>query len=174
VARKLPWVERPFNFDFPVEIFPDIIERLRGTPARIEDRVRGVSTSVLTRRQGDTWSIQENIGHLLDLETLHLGRLDDYEAGLGVLRGADVSNRKTHEANHNGRALGELLGDFRRERAAFVARVEALDDSDFARTALHPRLQIPMRLVDCLVFCACHDDYHLARMTELLKLFGAR
>ena len=29
-----PWFERKFDFGFPVEKYPDIIERLRGTPAR--------------------------------------------------------------------------------------------------------------------------------------------
>jgi hypothetical protein len=36
---------------------------------------------VLIRCQGDTWSIQEHAGHLLDLGSLDLARLDDYAAG---------------------------------------------------------------------------------------------
>src|SRR5262245_51963108 len=105
---KLRWIERKFNFDFPLGLYPDIIERVRGTPARIEDRVRDVPGSILTRRHENTWSIQENIGHLLDLEALHLGRLDDYAAGAQALRAADMTNRATHEARHNDRPLLEL------------------------------------------------------------------
>ena len=40
-----------------------------------------------------------------------------------------------------------------------------------ARTALHLRLNIPMRLVDMILFQAEHDDYHLARSGELARLF---
>lgn len=36
---KWPWIQRTFSFDFPVTKFPDILERVRGTPARIEERV---------------------------------------------------------------------------------------------------------------------------------------
>src|SRR5437763_1973193 len=116
---KLRWVERKFNFDFPLGLYPDVIERVRGTPARVEDRVRDLPTSILTRRHENTWSIQENIGHLLDLEELHLGRLDDYAANAETLRAADMSNRATHEACHNERSLVELVGAFRQERGRF-------------------------------------------------------
>ena len=57
---KWPWIDRKFSFDFPVSKFPDLIERWRGTPARLEDRVAGLSRDVLIRRTGDGWSIQEN------------------------------------------------------------------------------------------------------------------
>jgi hypothetical protein len=172
VGAKLPWTERRFNFDFPVSLFPDVIERVRGTPARVEDRVRGLSPDTLTRREGDAWSIQENVGHLLDLEPLDAGRLEDYLRGASVLRAADMGNRRTHEAGHNARPIGALLAQFRAGREALVARLASLADDDFARTALHPRLQVPMRMVDWLTFVAAHDDYHLARVSELIRLFG--
>jgi hypothetical protein len=36
---------------------------------------------------------------------------------------------------------------------------------------LHPRLNQPMRVVDLLFFVAEHDDYHLARISELIREF---
>ena len=42
-----PWINRKFNFDFPVALYPNILVRFRGTPARLEDAVRGLS------RRGD-------------------------------------------------------------------------------------------------------------------------
>ena len=68
---RWPWVERKFNFDFPPEKFPDLLERVRGTPARVEDIVRGLPRDVLTRTDGPGWSIQQNIGHLTDLPPPH-------------------------------------------------------------------------------------------------------
>src|SRR5918996_1626232 len=109
------WTDRTFRFDLPVEMFPVVIERLRGAAPRIEDKIKGLPAEVLTRRDGDSWSIQEHIGHLLDLDELHIGRLDDYLAGAEVLRAADMTNRKTWEGRHNERPLAELLRDFRRE-----------------------------------------------------------
>ena len=98
------WFERRFALGMPVEAFPDVLERLRGTPLRVSERTSDVPDAVLTERRGEAWSIQENVGHLADLETLWLGRLDDLGNGLGTLRPADLQNRATWEANHNARA----------------------------------------------------------------------
>jgi hypothetical protein len=173
VGTKLPWFERRFNFDFPVTVYPDVIERIRGTPARVEDRLKNLRHETLTRQDGDTWSILENVGHLLDLEPLDAGRLEDYANGLAVLRTADLTNRRTHEAKHNDTPPATVLARFRAGREELVKRLESFGEADFARTAVHPRLNVPMRLVDWLTFVACHDDYHLARVAELIRLFGA-
>src|SRR3989475_12833036 len=77
MIRKQPWFERQFPPGLPVDLFPVIVERLRGTPARLEDRLSSLPVSVLTRRSGSTWSSQENAGHLLDLEPLWLSRGED-------------------------------------------------------------------------------------------------
>lgn len=163
------WFERRFEFDSPNTLFPNIVERVRGTPARVEERVRGVATSTLTRRVNETWSIQENVGHLLDLEPLWLTRAGDLAAGAAVLAAADLDNRKTHQANHNALPLASILEAFRRERGRFVAVLDRADAALLERTALHPRLQSPMRLIDLVLFVAEHDDHHLARIGELLK-----
>ncbi len=173
MGALLPWTQRTFRFDFPVEIYPDVIERLRGLAPRVAAKVRAATPGVLTRREREgTWSIQENIGHLLDLEPLGFMRLDEYLSGVERLSPADMTNKATHEARHHDRAIDELLAEFTKERARFVARLDSLSPADFARTAIHPRLKMLMRMVDWLSFVAAHDDYHLARMTELLRMFG--
>ncbi|MGA8144589.1 MAG: DinB family protein [Candidatus Acidiferrales bacterium] len=168
MARTL-WFERKFDFSFPVELYPEVIERLRGTPARIEERVKGVAPERLTRRDGDKWSIQENIGHLLDLDELFAARFEDFDRGAEKLRAADLTNQKTHLAGHNRRPLGDILGEFRHARLALVARLELAAPEYFRRTALHPRLNEAMRVTDLLYFVAEHDDHHLARISELLR-----
>lgn len=167
------WTDRTFEFTAPVELFGAVVERLRGTPARLEEKVRSLSPAVLTRRDGDAWSMQEHLGHLLDLDELHLGRLDDFAAGAETLRAADMQNKKTYEADHNRREAKHLLQDFRRERRRFVERLESFPSARLSRSAVHPRLRQPMRVVDMAWFVAEHDDHHLARMTELQRMFEA-
>lgn len=173
MPAKLPWIQRTWRFGEPVELYPDVLERLRGTPVRLEDAVAGLAPDVLTRRESErTWSIQENAGHMLDLEALPMGRLDDFLADAPTLRAADMSNNVTHSANHHGRPISAILTDFRAARASLLVRLDALSDADFARTSMHPRLGTPMRLVDMCRFQADHDDYHLARITELKRKFA--
>lgn len=167
---KWPWIERKFNFDYPPTKWPDLLERIRGTPARIEERVRRLSREVLTRRRdGKGWSIQENIGHLLDLGYLPMRRIEQILAGEAVLVAADMSNRMTNEAEHNNKDIRELLIEFRFDRAKLVARFDGLAESDWEKSALHPRLQQPIRIVDIAYFDAEHDDYHLGRIGELIR-----
>jgi uncharacterized damage-inducible protein DinB len=172
VIARLPWFDRTFPFDLPVGLAPSVVERLRGTPARLEERTRGVDAELLRRRADGRWSIQENVGHLWDLESLWLARVDDLALGRPELQAADLANRRTYDADHNTRALAELLAGFRDARARLVATLERAQERDWMRAALHPRLRAPMRLLDLATFVAEHDDHHLATMSALLASFG--
>lgn len=172
MVERMLWFERKFSFDFlPLWMYPNVVERVRGTPARLEDLVRQLQPEVLTRRDGEKWSIQEHAGHLLDLEPLGMMRLDDYEAGREMLHAADVLNRRTHEAQHNRKAVEKILSSFRAERVEFVHRLEGYDAAFVERTAVHPRLQMKIRVIDLAFFISEHDDHHLARISELIRLF---
>src|SRR5882762_5896337 len=103
------WFERKFDFTFPVEQHPNLCARLRGAPARLEEIVRGADRDVLIWKPGEKWSAQEHAGHLPDLEPLWTARVDDYITGASQLTVADLSNRKTSEAQHNQRAIEEIL-----------------------------------------------------------------
>ena len=168
--ERIKWSARRFDFTFPVELHPELIERLRGTPARVADRLQPVPQERLIRRPGRGWSPQEHAGHLADLdEHLFLPRLDEYVARVTTLRAADMSNRQTELADHNGKPLAEVLGQLRRSRAAVVERLESLAPDAFGQVAFHPRLHVSMRLVDLVFFHAEHDDYHLASISQLLR-----
>jgi len=166
------WFDRSFDFTLPAGRFPVILERLRGTPARLEEHTRSVSTDLLTRRPDDHWSIQENVGHLVDLEPLWFQRAEQLFGGATELVAAELTNRRTHEANHNARRLADLLSDFRAARTRLLELLARADDATIVRSALHPRLQKPMRLIDLALFVAEHDDHHLLTITELLTRWG--
>jgi uncharacterized damage-inducible protein DinB len=168
IARQ-PWFERRFSFDLPVSAAPGLLERLRGTPPRLEYRLGRLTHEHLTARYDGHWSIQENVGHLGDLEPLWMSRVEDLAMGRATLNPADLENRQTHGARHNDRAIAELLDRFRAARGELVAQLESADEADWLRSALHPRLQTPMRLLDLAFFIAEHDDHHLATITGLLR-----
>jgi DinB superfamily len=168
VSQVPTWFDRKFNFDFPVEQAPNLLVRLSGTPARLEEMLAGVAREVLVRKPDGKWSAQEHAGHLLDLEPLWMARVGDFLSAVEVLTAADLSNRRTHEAGHNAQPVAAILSGFRKARHALVDRARSLPAGAFARTILHPRLQQPMRLVDHLFFAAEHDDHHLAKIRELI------
>jgi uncharacterized damage-inducible protein DinB len=164
------WFDRVFDFTSNQRIFPSILERLRGTPARLEEKFKAIPTGVLSERVDGTWSIKENLGHLSDIEPLWQGRLDDIITGKPQMRVTDLLNTRTSEANHNAVPVEELLHRFRSTREITLSQLEALDEGQVFLSALHPRLNTPMRTIDLFLFVAEHDDHHLARITELTKL----
>jgi uncharacterized damage-inducible protein DinB len=168
--KQMAWLDRRFPPETPPALAPGILERLRGTPARLEERIRPLPPAILTERPEDAWSIQENAGHLLKVEALWTGRLEDFSRKLERLRAADMSNRATAEADFHAMPIDRILADFRSARSDLVARIEGLAPEVHEWRALHPRLGQPMRPVDLMLFAAEHDDHHLARISEILRL----
>lgn len=173
MVDRLQWIKRQFSFELPLGMYGNVVERVRGTPARLEDLTRGLAAEILTRRDGDKWSIQEQAGHLLDIRELEMKRLDEFEAGRDTLSAADMTNQMTHEADHNANSIENILSAFRKERMEFVARLDSYDEELVRRTALHPRLNTKIRVIDLAFFIAEHDDHHLARISELKRLLRA-
>ncbi|MDB4903838.1 MAG: hypothetical protein JWQ63_3119 [Mucilaginibacter sp.] len=167
--QKTEWFKRKFPIIEDNGILPSIIERLSGTPARIEEIVGELKPDILTLKHEGKWSVKEEIGHLSDLEPLWLGRLDDLINGLAELRTADLTNQKTHTANHNATEMKKLLQGFREQRQIFVNKLIGLNDKQLLNSSLHPRLKTSMRIIDLGYFVAEHDDHHLANIRGILR-----
>lgn len=163
------WLDRQFRFDLPNSLFPNVVERVRGTPARLEARVKHLSPVILTARVGGRWSIQQHVGHLADVELLWLRRTEELLGDAEPLTPADLSNAKTEIARHNERAVEMLLATFQERRARIVVHLDGAGGEALTRAVLHEGLGVRMRLIDHTLFMAEHDDHHLASITGLLR-----
>jgi len=172
MIQKQLWFDRKFSFLYGADMFPNIVERLRGVPARIEEKVSKLSKEQLTKWTNDSWSIQENIGHLLTVEDLWIGRLDDFMTNKETLRPADLTNKASHNADYNLKQINEIVTTFRQKREGFVNQLDQLTEEQVLISALHPRLNQPMRIIDLVFFVAEHDDHHLSTMMELMGKFN--
>ena len=168
--QQVKWFERSFDFSKTQNIFPSILERLMGTPARLDEKFRSIPEGLLSRQRVGTWSIKENLGHLTDLEPLWQIRLNDIIMGKTELSPTDLQNAATTAAGHNDVPVGALLQGFRKEWEKTIALLDAIDEATVFKSALHPRLKTPMRTIDLFLFVADHDDHHLARITALSRL----
>jgi uncharacterized damage-inducible protein DinB len=168
MITQIPWIERKFAFDFPVGLFPVILERLRSTLPQLQAMVKNIPDEKLSFKKNGKWSIKEVVGHLYDIEELWNGRIDDFLEHKPILRAADMSNTKTNAAGHNSKPIDELLQQFIAARNKLIARITDLDEAQASLTALHPRLQTPMRLIDSLFFVAEHDDHELTKIRQMI------
>lgn len=167
--KQEKWFNRSFDFHNSNNIFPSIIERLSGTPARLEEKLNGLPASILSVRIETGWTIKEHAGHLSDLEPLWQGRLEDILQGEIEMRPTDLQNAATTNAHHDAVPLEALLQRFRNLRNKTIRMLEPLDEQQLIKSALHPRLKTPMRISDLFLFVAEHDDHHLAAITMLAK-----
>lgn len=168
--KQEKWFDRKFSYGNSQNIFPAVIERLSGTPARLEEKLKDIPVEALTLAPDNSWTIKENLGHLLDLEPLWQGRLEDLLTGQPEMRSTDLQNNQTYQANHNDTPLETLLCGFREIRQQTLKQLQLLTDESLIQSALHPRLKTPMNITDLFVFVAEHDDHHLARITALIGL----
>lgn len=165
--HRKKWFDRKFDFSAQENILPSIIERLGGSYERLHAELEKVSSSILSLRSDDSWSIKENIGHLCDLEPLWQGRLSDILEIKKYLRSTDLQNRQTDLAQHNKTEVNLLLSSFKNLREATLKRLQQLENEDVYKSALHPRLEQPMRVMDLFLFVAEHDDHHLNRIVDI-------
>jgi uncharacterized damage-inducible protein DinB len=172
--QQVKWFERKFNFSSEQNTFPSIIERLWGTPLRLEAKMQNIDAAILELKIDNTWSIKENIGHLIDLESLWQGRLEDIINGEEELRPTDLQNSQVERGNYNALTLQDLLAQFRAIRQVTLDKLAAIDEATVFKYALHPRLKTPMRTIDLFLFVAEHDDHHLARITEIARSCAVR
>lgn len=162
------WLNRRWTFNFNTDMFPIIYSRLEGSIPRLQSLfVDADETKAGIAIKG--WSAKEHLGHLYDLEELWWNRWEDYKNKKEELTAADITNRRTTEANHNLKNIHELIAAFTRERQKILDAIYSCDQEMLSRTSLHPRLKTPMRLVDYLYFVAEHDDHHIAAIMLLLR-----
>ena len=168
MTRQTPWLERTFQFNFPVGLFPVIFSRLEGSIFRLHSILMNADDDFCSHRI-DGWSVKEHIGHLYDLEELWWKRMQDFLDHKTMLSAADMTNQKTNAAGHNEKTIEQLLQQFTLERQKLLEAAYGFDEDLLSRTAVHPRLNQPMRLIDSLFFVAEHDDHHISIASSLLR-----
>ena len=165
------WAKRKFLFVHPSWMLADFVERLRGVVPRLVPLLHGVDDATARRQLDGKWSIAQNVGHLSDVEELWQVRLDELRQGRDTYTPANAGYFQDLAQRHHDRPLSATVAELGERRARLVDAL-ANAPADLQRaSALHPRLQAPMRLVDCAQFYAEHDDHHLLRIRELLAAF---
>ena len=162
------WFERSFSPITEQGLLAGIIERLWGTPIRLKEKTKGIDLLNIKKPQTGEWSVKKEIGHLIDLEPLWLGRIQDIIADKEYLSVADLENTKTHQTDYDSRVFTDLLAEFTLHRQQLIDLLRKVEAKDLSKHSKHPRLETPMKIVDLAYFVAEHDDHHLAKMNRLI------
>ena len=163
--QKLEWFQRSFTFGIPSGMLPFLIDRLEGTIVRLGHKIADQSDSTLSNKLDGKWSIKQNIGHLAEVDTIALRRIDEMLNGITPMSPAVFQPSQDYDSQ----PITDVFNLFRRNRLENLKTYQSLSDVDLLKFSLHPRLKVEMNPVDLAFFDAEHDDHHLVRITEILK-----
>jgi len=118
-----------------------LVDRLEDSGEQVLEAVRKLDAARMQERQGEEWSLHQVLAHLRDTDKqvflYRLERILDSDAPPDVpVFDQDQWSREhyaTSEPTEN------ILSEFRRARRAFVKRLRATTDKDWARYAVHPQ-----------------------------------
>ena len=162
---ELPWFERDLVFGKPKEMLPYFLERLEGTIARIEQKVKGFSEEDLSRQTNGKWSVKQNIGHLVEVDEIANKRITEMVNGISPMSPAVFEPKQ----DYNKMPIIAVIEFFRRTRKDNIKRYQGLTDAQLSLASIHPRLKASMTPVDLAFFDAEHDDHHLVKINLILK-----
>lgn len=148
---------------------PLILERLIGTAARIEDKVQRYPLTAIIKKQNNEWSVAEHIGHLGLLEKVWSLRVKEILERKEVMSTYSISAIEFEANKFNEINVADLIVGFRIKRERLYNKIEKISLEELEYESLHPRLNKKMKIVDLAYFVSEHDDYHLAKITQLLK-----
>lgn len=55
MQNEMIWFDRKFTFNLPAEMFPMVVERLRGTPPRLDQPMRLIDSCFFTVEHDDQY-----------------------------------------------------------------------------------------------------------------------
>lgn len=159
--EAIKWFDRKFDFNFGVEQFSDLLERLRKSSSKFLEATYKISEQDLNYKSDGKWSIKEHIGHLYILEPLWQKRFSEIKENKKELSPADLNNTATDNALFNQCSVEKIIDNFRQERNNTIQLLNSFNEQDFLNSVYHPRLQQAMRIIDLMYFVAEHDAHHL-------------
>lgn len=164
--KGIKWFDRKFEFNFGIEHYTSLLERLKQAPAALKAALGHTPEDILQYKPGGKWSLNEHVGHLIVLEELWQERLFDFEMEKPELTPADLNNNATEAGNFNNYDIETLLEKFTEVRNKTLELLEDITDEELQMTSVHPRLKQPMRLIDHLYFVVEHDEHHINYIKE--------
>jgi hypothetical protein len=149
---------------------PDTITLLSRTPPAFDALLRDLP-DVWTRRNedGDTWSVFDVIGHLVQGERTDWMARAKIILQFGETRVFDPYDRLEQRRESEGKSLGQLLDEFASLRAANLDGLQALNltAEDLRRRGRHPSFG-SVTLSQLLATWAAHDLTHLHQISRIM------
>jgi len=151
----------------------EIIERVRGLPARIAVEIDGLSEAELSWRAAEGgWSIREVCGHLRDVGEWWVHRLHMMVTQTDPVLPSFDQEASVRGGRYQEAEVAAVLGEMTRLRLEVVGILSGLAPDGWERTGRHEtRGRITIR--QAMEFVIQHDEGHLDQVRELKEKASA-
>ncbi len=142
------------------------LDQLLTFPISLKAVIGKIDTRLLLERPQQKWSIQTHAGHLLTMESLWIGRLDDYFLERPALRPWNGTNADTEAAQFDLQNISQILDDLESIRTAHVNMIKQNLEILSPRNCLHESSGKQMSFLEHLQWIVDHDHKHLNIINE--------
>jgi hypothetical protein len=139
----------------------ETVNLLRETPVALANMVKELDKSLLVAKPDSKWSIQEQVGHLLTIESLWIARVDDCVMEKPFLRPWNGTNADTDAGQFNLQGISQILDDFASIRNAHMNLIDKYLPKQDEMTCHHQSKGIDLTLRAHLEMMLKHDQDHL-------------
>ncbi|HLI50552.1 MAG TPA: DinB family protein, partial [Thermomicrobiaceae bacterium] len=138
-------------------------DNLSNTPAQLQSLLDGYQAPA---ESGDDWGPREIVAHLVDIEVLYRGRINDVLGHPGAYLKVIDENKLARDHDYGSSDLQQSLGTFAEERGETISLLMNLALRDWDKTGIHEeRGEVSVEeLAESLVN---HDAEHLETIRAL-------
>lgn len=142
---------------------------LENTPSTLRHWTKDLPAELATQRRNQKWSINENIGHLLTMESLWIARLDDFVLHKPTLRPWNGTNTDTEAGEFNRQRTSKIIDDFEEIREVHKHMLLQLQAKSMDLKSLLEAQNEIITLADHTTMMAAHDQHHLKTIQNLIE-----
>jgi hypothetical protein len=145
------------------------LNQLEKTPAKLVQMTAQLNSELLTTRRNNKWSINENIGHLLTIESLWIARLDDFVMKKPTLRPWNGTNADTEAGEFNKQRTMKIIEDFMDVRNVHIQMLKNLYSKSEELKSFHEDKQKQISLAEHVEMMEEHDQLHLTTIENCIQ-----
>lgn len=145
------------------DVYRELIDNLSDTPAELQALLENYQPS---SSNDDEWGPREIVAHLVDIEVLSRGRINEILERPGAYLKAIDQEKLAAEHDYGSADLQQSLDTFASERAETLSRLMNLALRDWEQTGIHQE-RGEVSVEDLAESLVNHDAEHLATIRRL-------
>lgn len=142
---------------------------LEAFPAVLRQQVQALPDAILRFKPENEWSVIENVGHLIDVEAVWMGRFRQMLAAENPSFPQPNVDELVRQHHYQQKDIAGLLHTFAEMRAESVAFLRGLKPVHLARPGVHP-VRGPVTVANGITILARHDYLHAEQIEKTVGL----